>query len=239
MSAGATRKDVAPEVLPDEDVLTLGRNLLEKTLGRDLPIRLILAGGAFKILVHGKAPRDIDVWATTPEDHQWLVERLRERGAANKTPSGPFGETFQVNGITVDVPRKPWPSTLEARLLRFDIGLSAIGVEHNAGSWRVMIHPWARRSVQRKQVLLLKPLVNWPYALATLDRMRRYGQELGYEVPDQEVEEIWRIFEEQPQEEQARMIARFRKAVGEGEHPILVEARARSTDSIHSKGRAE
>ena len=229
MSVGEARPDRAQDILSEDQVLAFGKRLLEKTVGRDLPVRLILAGGAFKSLIHGRAPRDIDIWVTSPEDHLWLVDRLLARVENRKIASGPFGDAFQVNGITVDVPRKPWPSTLEARLLRFDIALSAVGVEHEAGTWRVMVHPLARESVQRQQVLLLKPLANWPYGLVTLDRMMRYGQELGYEVPSHEEEEIWRIFDELPIEEQEQMIARFRKVVGEGEHPVLARASAEAT----------
>ena len=76
------------------------------------------------------------------------------------------------------------PDTLEGRLARFDIALSAVGVEHRpSGQWSAIVHPLARTSVERREVLLLKPLVNWKFVLSTLERMWRYADELGYIVP--------------------------------------------------------
>ena len=81
----------------------------------------------------------------------------------------------------MEVPDKTEPAELEDRLARFDLALSAVGVEHAAdGGWRAVIHPLALESVLRREMLLLKPLVNWKYALATLERMRRYAAELGF-----------------------------------------------------------
>ena len=101
----------------------------------------------------------------------------------------------------VEVPYKTEPDTLSERLARFDVGLSAVGVEHRPnGEWSVMVHPLALESVRRREVRLLKPLVNWKYVLTTLERMRRYAEELSFSVPADEEAEVWRVFEAQDAE---------------------------------------
>ena len=64
--------------------------------------------------------------------------------------------------------------------------------------------------------MLLKPLVNWQYALATLERMRRYSLELGFTVPPGEEAEVSRVFEAQPEEMRAGMVERYRRTSGGG-----------------------
>ena len=105
------------------------------------------------------------------------------------------------------------PSTLQERLARFDIALSAIGVEHAPGErWQSIIDPLAKESFERREILLLKPLVNWKHALGTLERMKRYADELGFTIPQGEIDEIWRVFESQPREMKIGMIERYDKS---------------------------
>ena len=60
-------------------------------------------------------------------------------------------------------------------------------------------------------MLLLRPLVNWKYALATLERLRRYARELSFSVPPEEEAEVWRVFEAQGTEMRAGMVERYRR----------------------------
>ena len=94
------------------------------------------------------------------------------------------------------------------------------------GSWSVLVHPLAEESVRRREVLLLRPLVNWKYALATLERMRRYAAELGFVVPPREEEEVWRVFEEQPPEMRAGMVERYHRTA-QGGFDVAEEAARR------------
>lgn len=102
------------------------------------------------------------------------------------------------------------PYTLEERLAHFDLALSAIGAEHRPGDdWSASIHDLARVSVERRTVLLLKPLVNWKYALTTLERMRRYAAGLGFASSLEDEAEVWSVFESQPDDLRAGMLARY------------------------------
>ena len=73
---------------------------------------------------------------------------------------------------------------------------------------------------------LLKPLANWKYALTTLERMRRYADELGFLSPDDDEAEVWRMFESQSDELQSGMLARYAQT-GRGGFNVLEEAQRR------------
>jgi len=195
--------------LDEIDVIEFARREVARIVGASCDARFFLAGGAFKALLTGQPPRDLDLWAPSARDRALLLQALDGRGA-HRLPVRPYADAFQIGEREVEVPFKTEPVTLEERLALFDIALSAVGVEHLPGDgWRAIVHPLARESVKRREVLLLKPLVNWKYALATLERMRRYAAELGYQVPADEEAEAWQEFESQSAEMQAGMLERF------------------------------
>lgn len=220
------RGEAHPCSLCDGDVIELARREIAATLGLDSGVRFFLAGGAYKTLLSGRPPRDLDLWAPSERERGALLEALQGRGA-RALGTRPFADAFEIAGRVVEVPHKVEPSTLEERLARFDIALSAVGVEHRPdGTWRAIIHPLARESARRRQVLLLKPLVNWKHALATLERMRRYAAELGFESPAEEEAEIWRVLEEQPIEMRRGMLVRHERT-GMGGFGVAEEAASR------------
>lgn len=191
------------------DVIEFARREVTRTVGLDSGARFFLAGDAFKSLLTGRPPRDLDLWAPSVDDRKLLVEALERRGA-RRMPARPFADTFEIAGRVVEVPHKTSPYTLEERLAHFDLALSAIGAEHRPGdTWSASIHDLARASVERRTVLLLKPLVNWKYALTTLERMRRYAAELGFASRAEDEAEVWSVFESQPDDIRAGMLARY------------------------------
>lgn len=195
--------------LTELDVIEFARREIARTVGLRSRARFFLAGGAFKALLTGQAPRDLDLWAPSVEDRALLVATLEERGA-RRLPQPRHADAFELAGRVIEVPARSEPSTLGERLGRFDLALSAVGVEHLPGDrWSAIINPLVEDCVARRVVLLLKPLVNWRYALATLERLRRYAHELEYTVPDEEEAEVWRAFDSQPTEMQQGMLERF------------------------------
>lgn len=213
----------------DDDVIEFARREIAATVGPNCEARFFLAGGAFKTLLSGQAPKDLDLWAPSKDDREKLIQRLRERGAAPMVPR-PFSDAFGLAGRIIEVPHKCKPTTLSDRLGRFDIGLSAIGVEYLPdGQWSSLIHPLAIKSIVQRQVLLLKPLVNWKYALATLRRMRRYAHELGFTVPPEEESEVWRIFDAQSDEMKAGMVERYQRT-GTDDFGVIEEVACRYND---------
>ncbi|MBV9108163.1 MAG: hypothetical protein JO306_02015 [Gemmatimonadetes bacterium] len=211
----------------DEEALVLfARSRLAPVLGDAPVIWFHLAGGAFKSLLHGRSPRDLDLWPATPLDRERLTSHLIQHGARLVRDNPPYQTSFTHAGQLIEVAHDTSATSLEDRLERFDIALSAIGVEHRAGAWRGAIHPVAVESIRRREVLLLKPLVNWKYALATLERLRRYAAELDFRVPQEEEEGIWEMFTAQSRDEQKAMVARYVR-VSRGDPRLLHEARSR------------
>ena len=102
-----------------------------------------------------------------------------------------------------------------------------MGVEHRAGTWRASIHPLAIESIRRREVLLLMPLVNWKYALATLERLHRYAAELRFGIPAEAEPAIWELFSAQPRPERNAMIGRYLRVASGDQRMILTEARRR------------
>lgn len=208
--------------LTENDVIEFARREVANTIGLDTGARFFLAGGAFKSLLTGRPPRDLDLWAPSEQDRTLIVDALHARGAK---PAGTraFADAFELAGRVVEVPHKIKPDRLSERLARFDIGLSAVGVEHRPDdTWSAIVHPLALESVRRREILLLKPLVNWQYALTTLERMRRYARELDYSVPSDEEAEVWRVFESKDQALRARLVERYQRT-GSGGFGVMEE----------------
>lgn len=212
--------------LGEADVIEFARREVGATVGLDSGARFFLAGGAFKTLLSGRPARDLDLWAPSDEDRALLIAALAARGAE---PLGerPFSDAFAIRGRVVEIPHKTEPQTLEVRLARFDIGLAAVGVEHRPERrWRAVIHPLAKESVRRREVLLLKPLVNRKYALATLERMRRYALELGFASRAEEEAEVWRVFAGQGHAQRSQLLSRYERTAMGG-FGVLEEAACR------------
>lgn len=215
-----------PAGLDERSMVDFARWEMARTVGTRCNARFFLAGGAFKTLLTGCPARDLDLWAPSAQDRELVVRALMERGAC-RLDDRPFAEAFGVDGRIVELPCKTEPETLEGRLARSDIALSAVGVEYRPGDrWRAVVHPLARTSVDREQVLLLKPLVNWKWALTTLERMRRYAAELQYSVPPTEEEEIWRVFEAQSDAMKRDMLERYDR-LADGGYGVREEALCR------------
>ncbi|HYW10281.1 MAG TPA: hypothetical protein VE913_25170 [Longimicrobium sp.] len=199
---------------------------MASVLGEEIGGRFFLAGGAFKSLLHGRPPRDLDLWPATPGDREVVAAQLVRRGARPRRDNPPYQTSYTYAGQCIELAHDTSATSLDDRLGRFDIALSAIGAEHRDGVWRGAIHPLALESIRRREVLLLKPLVNWKYALATLERLRRYAAELRYGIPPAEEDAVWDVFSAQSRGEQNAMIARYLR-VSAGHARILDEARSR------------
>lgn len=105
------------------DVIEFAQREIAATVGLDSGARFFLAGGAFKSLLTGRPPRDLDLWAASERDRTLLIDALRARGAIAVDPR-PFADAFDLAGRVVEIPHATEPDTLSERLARFDIGLS-------------------------------------------------------------------------------------------------------------------
>ena len=212
--------------LTEQRVREFADKWFKRLLADEFNGRVYLAGGAFKSVLHGRPPNDIDLFPVTEPGREQLMEALRENGAKVVAENEPYQTVLDCAGQRVEVAYSSHYPTLDARLARFDLGLSAVGVEYDDGTLRPRIHHLAQESVRRREILLIKPLINWKYALATLERMHRYARELNYEVPQSEVNAVWKVFDAQPPEMQRGMVERFH-LVGNGTATIVEEATCR------------
>lgn len=218
--------------ISERDVLALARREINAVIDERIDAKFFLAGGAFKSLLTGRRARDLDLWAASEDNRTRLIVGLRKRGAT-LVETRPYSEVFSLGDRIVDVPQNCSAESLEERLARFDIGLSAIGVEHApGGELRASINPIARESVERREVLFCKPLVNKRHALTSLMRLRRYGHELGFTVPASEEDAVWDVFDAQDDDEKRTMIDRLRRS--EGEHALASELAARGWSKRHN-----
>ena len=213
--------------LDERDVVDFARREAARTIGPSCDARFFLAGGMFKTLLTGRPASGLDLWAPSSRDRALVLAALTRRGA-RRLEDRPFADAFAIDGRIVVLPHEVEPDTLDRRLARFDVALSAVGVEHRPGGrWSAVVHPLARTSVERREVLLLKPLVNRRLVLSTLERMRRYADELGYTTPAEEEAELWRVFESQPEDMKREMLARYERTA-RGGYGVRGEAARRS-----------
>lgn len=195
----------------EDDLIDFARREIAWSVGLGSGARFFLVGGAFKSLLTGGTPADLDLWAASAADRAVLCEWLIARGARQLDP-GAFSDRFQIAGRVIDIPWSAEFTDIEQCVARCDIALSAVAVEHAAdGAWRAYVHPLAVESIARREVRLLRPLANPKYALTSLERMRRYAEELGYQCAAEDEAEIWRVFDSRSQPEQQKMIERFRR----------------------------
>lgn len=212
--------------LTEQAVLAFAREWFHRLCADKFDGRVYLAGGAFKTVLHGRPPDDLDLFAVTDESRDELLEVLQDNGAVVVRDNEPYQTVLDWRGQRVELAYSTHYHTLSERLARFDLGLSAVGVEYDDGRLHAEIHPKAVESLERGEVLLIKPLKNWKYALATLERMHRYAEELDLAVSETEVGHIWSVFDEQTPEMQRGMLDRFRR-VGRGTQSIHKEAECR------------
>lgn len=195
--------------LTEQAVLEFGAEMLRAVLGDGFAGTVMLAGGAFKTLIHGRPPRDLDLWAPNDEERIHLVERLRDRGALLVSQSR-YSTTLELVGRRVDVPVRADRFCIDVHFERVDIGIAAVAVQLRNGTLKAAVHPLAIECEQRRQVLFMKPLLNWRHCLGCLARARRYADELGWVLPQTEEAYIWDLFDSQDPAMQVGMMDRGR-----------------------------
>ncbi len=196
--------------LSEEAVARCGEVLLRETLGTGFEGEVFLAGGAFRTLLTGAAPRDLDLWVPDDATRAALIDWLTCRGAVLERDHPPFQSAFRCGRHRVDVPYAVGTPRLVDRLALFDLGLSAVGVTWRRG--RVVeaaIDPCAVRSIEERAVLVLRPLRNVSYLLNTVERAHRYAIELGFELPSEEEQFLWATYESLSRARKQKVLSNF------------------------------
>lgn len=212
-------------------VLELGTAWLDRILPERVKCRIFLVGGLYKTLLHGHAPRDLDLFCADDDSRASLLSALRSRGAQTVHDNPPYQVALTLDGIPIDVAYDTTRSSLEEWSASCDLALSAVGCEFSRDGCRAVVHPLAVQSVARREVLLLRPLENWKYALYTLERIYRYAAELGFAVPPEEEDYVWRLFLRQEPSERRAMLRRYLR-VSSGSPAIRARAESLCLEDV-------
>jgi hypothetical protein len=208
-----------------EQVTSYATETLKKHIGSDIP-RCFLAGGAYKTLINGHPPRDLDIWAETKEARKSLITIFRERG--KELSPGRGADRFIVDSQLVEVSFQIEP--MEERLARFDLGISCIAVVFRNQHPVSFIHPLALESIQHQEILLIQ-LSHPALALATLVRARRYAQDLGYTISKTVEQRLWGIHDSLKEEGRLEQLEKLRYHYGTQTWGVMQEAEERLLSS--------
>ena len=124
-----------------QDVIAFARREVARTVGLDCPVRFFFWGDAFKTLLHGRPPRNLDLWTPSAAERATMRTHLLKRGAI-PLPERSDTEGFQLGDRVIELSLENSPPTLEGQLARFDFALSAVGVEYRpSDQWCAVIPP--------------------------------------------------------------------------------------------------
>lgn len=217
------------KVFTPEAVRKIAQQILNQVqIPEDLPF-FALAGGCFKSLVTAKKPRDLDLFAFSEDDKNQIVSALKLN--SHELQETAWNYQFEVplyaevsnhsnqqrllrapaqNIIRVEVVKNTNPGNLEGILARFDICLAAIGVTVCGNTIEdIIIHPDAEISLQVCQPLLILPMPNEPFLLATAERVIRYADELGFPKPTHQLNFLRKRFLEKMHADQQNYLQNY------------------------------
>ena len=188
------------------------RSFVEKYIEIILPDgfqgRFFLAGGCFKSLIHGKEPKDLDLWPASSEDRAFLLNSLQSQGSI-------FVEHGQFNTILKN-PALPFhlevtckcPNSIEECVADFDIELSCVAAEYSDGIIEgIYIHPGVADCIEFQEIRAVSRLLPTAYSLRTLERLENYGKELGFHVCEQSRRRVWNIYTAASEKERTELLS--------------------------------
>ena len=182
-------------MLTPEKVIEFGNQWISSILPEGFDGRLFLAGGCFKSLISKKSPRDLDIWPATENDSKRLIEELQKQGNVlvenREHTTQLYNSSLQID---VEVIKK-FPGSLKDIYKDSDLELSCIGVEYDHGEVvNSLISPGAYIGVQEKAVYIRQPWRKYPFNLLTLNRLKKYAQELDYTIPEISLKRVWQVY---------------------------------------------
>jgi len=167
-------------------------------------------------MLTGLTPRDLDLWPTSDEDKARLMQVFHDLPSANLVATTEFNSLFEVNNSSVvydvEIVTKVHPPSLVQKLQSFDIALSCIGVQLvGLRAVDVFVHPDVAHSLVAREPLLIIPMPNEPFLLATAERLLRYADELKFPNPALQLEFLLQKFRSKTDEEKATLVENYCK----------------------------
>lgn len=166
-----------------------------------------MAGGCYKSLLHGKEPNDLDLWPASSQDRVLLLDSLQSQGGV-VVEDGQFNTVLKnsVYPFRLEVTKK-CPRSVKESVADFDILLACVAAEYSNGVVRdVYIHPGIADCISCRQVRAVSRLGPMQYSLRSIERLDRYGKELGYSVCDQSRRQVWDIYTASSAEERKDLL---------------------------------
>ena len=180
------------------------KSLLQGILPRPFDDEVFLAGGAFKPLINpAQGVRDLDLWVRDRKVRERLVDHLTDCGAELVHDFKPYCIKFERKGQLIEityqnVKQRPISEIVEG----FDIACCAIAATYDGGQVTdCYVSPRAVDSASCREVMLTAGYIRRlqenrpPDILQSLDRMRRFSEEVDFELPERVSERLWRVFE--------------------------------------------
>jgi hypothetical protein len=197
--------------LARRSVADFARQELNLILPNKFGGRFFLAGGAFKSLIHGESPHDLDLWPASESDRILLLAALEEQGCT-KVEDGPFNSKLVHNRSRrkVEVTIKCF-STMMSCISQFDLNLSCIACEYNGGEVvDTYVTQGAIDDVLLSEITVVTELFRHEYNLQTIGRIDRYAGELGFSVADSARVEMWQIYQDATVTERTKLLINAR-----------------------------
>ena len=169
--------------------------------------RFILAGGCFKSLIHDKAPNDLDLWPASSEDRTLLLDSLQSQGSV-VMENGQFNTILKNPALPfpVEVTCK-CPHSIEECVADFDIELACVAAEYSNGIvGGVYIHAGVADCIEFQEIRAVSRLRPMKYSLRTLERLEKYGKELGFRVCEQSRRRVWDIYTAASEQERTELL---------------------------------
>jgi len=181
-----------------------------------------VAGGCFKSMVHGMTCYDLDLWPCSEPDRLLLLEAFRNHPSASLVRETRFNTLFKVRAPddlvhSVEIVTKVQPAALHGKLSGFDIALSCIGVTFQGGKVvDVSVHPDVAASLRQREPLLILPMPNAPYLLATAERVLRYADEFRFPFPHRQIGYLQQRFSAASVQEQEKLRVNYETTTRSG-----------------------
>ena len=161
-------------------------------LPRSFNTHFCLAGGCFKSLIHNREPNDIDLWPCSESDRVSLLLELTNQGSVIESENQ-FHTILQRPGSPrIEVAKKVC-SSLDVCLSNFDLVFSCVGAEFDSGNLvDFHAHDDISKDIVKQEVRIVDRLKPHRYNLLTLRRIQRYAIELGFSIPQDTIDNLWR-----------------------------------------------
>eukprot|EP01029_Cantina_marsupialis_P017001 TRINITY_DN381685_c0_g1_i1.p1 TRINITY_DN381685_c0_g1~~TRINITY_DN381685_c0_g1_i1.p1 ORF type:complete len:275 (-),score=58.66 TRINITY_DN381685_c0_g1_i1:363-1187(-) len=172
-----------------------------------------MAGGMFKSILTGTAPRNYDIFPVNEYSEKLLVKHFQKNGG-RVLERTELHTIIICNGLRIMVNRERL-DTMREVVDSFDIVMSKVAVSFNGPDMQdCYVDRMMTNVFYEKRPILIRPLPNPNFLLVTAERILRYSSELGYPLPVEDIEYLREMYEEMENEEQIQLWINYKNIRG-------------------------